>query len=252
LKQPIVPNQEALEAQSSLTKHCAIVESSSKDNNLVVGEEDKKPPPLPSLPPAAVFNLLYAKAPISLPSDLALMAVFIRNGTIYKDQEYIANLWTTKFKSKGNLDNTERMISRLFCCLNAPLLLHFLAAEIQVPKSPDLKIHQLFLKCHGLISEPKKEVLNAALILFAESFFYMQKYAGVDVAQLSGKQQADVSRLHPIFVSPSPILGAPHKTHARSSTCPFVAWCIVFCLAHFVPWCIVFRITLVVPMCNLC
>jgi hypothetical protein len=84
------------------------------------------------------------------------------------------------------------MISRLFCCLNAHPVLNFLAAEIQDPKSPDLTIHRLFLECRGLITEPKKEVLNAALILFAESF-YLKKFTGVDVTQLSDKEQANVS-----------------------------------------------------------
>jgi hypothetical protein len=218
LKQSISPNQETPEAPPSPKKRLAIdspknlraiVESSTEDDDSVAGEETNfPPPPLPTVPPAAVFNP-YAKATISSLSDLASVAVFIRQGAIYKDQEYIANLRTTNFKSKGNLNKTEKMISRLFCCLNAHPILHFLAAEIQDPESPDLTIRRLFLECRGSITEPKKEVLNAALILFAESF-YLKKYEGVDVAKLPDKEQADVSRgSRPNFVAPGPILGAP-------------------------------------------
>jgi hypothetical protein len=143
------------------------------------------------VPPAAVFNP-YTKMAINPSSDPALVAVFIRKGAVYKDQDYIANLQTTNFKLKGNLDSTERMISQLFCYLNAHPVLNFLAAEIQDPESPDLTINRLFLECRGLITKPKKEVLNATLILFTKSF-YLKKFTGVDVTQLPDKEQANVS-----------------------------------------------------------
>jgi hypothetical protein len=106
-KPPIAPDQEAPEAPSSLKKRRVISESStSEDNDSVVSKGTDEPPPPPSVPSAAVFNP-YTKMAINPSLDLASVAVFIRKGAVYKDQDYIANLRTTNFKSKGNLDSTE-------------------------------------------------------------------------------------------------------------------------------------------------
>ena len=65
----------------------------------------------------------------------------------------------------------------------------FLAQEKQDPEAPDKMIPDLILQCRGVITDAKKEILNAALKIFSQGL-YLQKYGKIDASMMSPEERA--------------------------------------------------------------
>ena len=112
---------------------------------------------------------------------------------MYQNQVYFDKLRKRGYHSKEHARNAESIEQRFFDAIAAHPVIGHLADFIRDPIAHDQQIRRLYVTCRGIITDGKKEVLNAALCIFGETLV-RKEYQGVDISQLLDEERAKVSQ----------------------------------------------------------
>jgi hypothetical protein len=123
-------------------------------------------------------------------NDIALF--FRQSPNLFADQAFVTRIRATNFAPTPHLSTTQRLTQRMLKAIIAHPRLKFLADTVPDPEAPDKFIPRLFSLVRGVPMENKMDVLNSVMCLFGESFFLL-KYNGVNMDELSPKEKAEVS-----------------------------------------------------------